>query len=152
MRTLSIIKKSPLLPQAFGVHSHDEPEDKHNSIASESHKHDHGHDHSHGDGHGHGEHDHCCGHEFLYIGLYTALGALLLPLIEEGIHSLNGGNCSHGHSHDKKSNKGNKSLMSFADIKTFGLANLLVEALHNFVDGLAIGISFNKMFEQIRAK
>ena len=106
-----------LLPEAFGAHSHDPPPPP--LGASNSH---HGPHHHHGRGHGdaeahatHHQHDQS---DHLFLGLMASLGGLALLVVDSLV--------SQFHVHEK----------------SFGFANLIVELLHNFVDGIAIGMAW----------
>lgn len=64
-------------------------------------------------------------------GLAAVVGALTVLVVPEM--------CSHGHSHGH--GKGEKSCHDGA-VAASGWANLFVEMLHNFVDGISIGLSW----------
>lgn len=142
-----------LLPEVFGAHSHGPS--SHSSHDHESH--DKGHE-----------------HEFVYFGLMVLAGIYSFWLLERGIGHFHHG---HAHSHDESvtvpellsdtdkdlsetllDGERRKSVLLHPEhshphvapagrIRTVGWLVLFGDGLHNFVDGLAIGVSFATSLE-----
>lgn len=93
--------------------------------------HSHGaHDHAHD--HGHGSHGHHHSEELMQTNLIIILGLVVFFLIEKAIHGWFGGHC-HNHSGDQE-----KELR----FKKFAVISMLGDLVHNFTDGLSIGVSY----------
>ena len=89
------------------------------------------------EGHSHGDHDHSHGghhhsEEMMQTNLIIILGLVVFFMIEKVIHGWFGGH-SHNHSEDQE-----KELR----FKKFAVISMLGDLVHNFTDGLSIGVSY----------
>ena len=155
-----------ILPELFGVHSHDhhhtESTHDHASLAAASHERHHGHhEHDHEQNGHHHEH-HSAEHKsfltdlfntlnweknhIVIIGVFILLGFLIFVSVER-IVSLQPHKHSHNYDHKKYDDqkdlpKPNDAINVKMPVSSAYL-NLLADSMHNFTDGLALGASFS---------
>ena len=101
-----------------------------------SHSHSHGdptHIHSHEAHSGHGHHGHS--EEAMLMNLYIVMGIWVFFLIDRLTHEFFGGGCDH---HSKASDDQDKQLR----FKKFAVISMIGDLVHNFTDGLSIGVSY----------
>lgn len=118
--------------------------------------HDHGHGHSHG---GHGDAGNDSGHahniDDMKTNLIIVVGIMAFFLLEQLTNHYFSSGDGHGHSHgaveDKKSAKGKKKTQTEEELaeeakqlryKSFAVISMLGDFIHNFTDGLSIGVSY----------
>jgi len=70
--------------------------------------------------------------------LIIILGIYSFFLIEKAIHSYFGG----AHTHDSHDNKGTDDKEKELRFKKFAIISMLGDFIHNFTDGLSIGVSY----------
>jgi solute carrier family 39 (zinc transporter), member 7 len=132
------------LPHMNSGHSHDHGH-------THTHTHDHGHDHSHSHGHDHGHHH---SEEDMQKNLLIIVGIWMFFLLEKLVHTYFSTH-DHGHSHSKsddsskKDKKNNKKVAKSSEekekelrFKSFAIISLFGDFIHNFTDGLSIGVSY----------
>jgi zinc transporter 7 len=126
---------------------------------SEGHSHDHGHGHSHEHGHDHGhDHGHAGGHahsvEDMLTNLIIVLGIMVFFMLEQVTQRYFSGGEGHGHSHghveEKDKKKGKKQDTKEEEAakakairyNSFAILSMTGDFIHNFTDGLSIGVSY----------
>ena len=117
------------LPHLKGDHDHghthiENPEEHENSKANESH--DHGHHH-------HSEQD-------MQTNLVIIAGIFSFFLIEKVSHIYLGND--HGHSHGNKVSPEEQVAEKEKKYKSFAIVSMVGDFIHNFTDGLSIGVSY----------
>jgi zinc transporter ZupT len=136
------------IPHMGGSHDHH----GHDHHGHDHHGHDHhGHDHSHGHEGGHG---HAHSEEDMQIYLVLILGIWVFFLIEKLTHIYFGGGHDHSHGHAEKKPTGKKVDDSLSGnpskedqekeirYKSFAVISMMGDFIHNFTDGLSIGVSY----------
>jgi zinc transporter 7 len=101
-----------------------------------SHSHDHGHSHS-----GHGGHGHHHSEEMMQTNLIIVAGIYSFFLIEKVIHGYFEGH-SHVHGSDQKQVQLTEEQEKQLRFKKFAVISMLGDLIHNFTDGLSIGVSY----------
>ena len=106
-----------------------------------SHSHDHSHhDHGHGHGHAHSEED-------MQTNLIIIVGIMVFFLLEKVTHTYFSDGHSHDHDHasskkSKKSSKDAEDKDKELRYKSFAVISMVGDFIHNFTDGLSIGVSY----------
>ena len=128
-----------------------------NAGGGHSHGHDHGHSHSHSHDHGHhhgvvdhGDHTH--NPEEMRNNFIIIIGIISFFLIEKftmeylgGGHSHDHGSSSHVHDHGKgkgKKGKSQEEVEKEIRFKSYAIISMIGDFIHNFTDGLSIGVAY----------
>lgn len=120
-------------------HSNGDHKGEHHSH-SQDHGHDHDHDHGHDDGHGH---SHGLTSKGVWVPLLVLLGFLVFYLTDKSAQLWFDSDDDHAekeHDHDHRHAHGHGH--HHHHMKASGWLNLVADTMHNFTDGITIGVAF----------